>query len=250
MAADLEFIAPDWLAPPAVRAFATTRAGGLSIGACASLNLGDHVGDDPVAVRENRARLAEALGLSREPLWLRQVHGTAVADAASARALPTADAMIARVPGAACVVLTADCLPVVFCDDAGTVVAAAHAGWRGLAAGVLEATVAALAAAGAAPAALMAWIGPGIGAAAYEVGDDVRDAFLARDPGATVGFAANDRGRWQLDMPLIARHRLAAAGITRVSGGDLCTRADSRRFFSYRRDGTCGRQATLIWLEY
>lgn len=249
MAATLELIRPEWPAPARVRAVATTRVGGASTGAYASLNLGAHVGDAPGAVRENRARLRAALGLGRAPLWLNQVHGITVADAATAALLPTADAMIARGPGAACVVMTADCLPVLFCNDAGTIVATAHAGWRGLATGVLEATLAALASAGAAPATVMAWIGPAISAPAYEVGADVRDAFLAADPAAAAGFTPNARGRWQLDLPAIARRRLATAGVHRVYGGDLCTARDPRRFFSYRRDGTCGRQATLVWLE-
>jgi hypothetical protein len=242
-------IRPAWPAPARVRAAATTRAGGVSAGAYASLNLGAHVGDDPAAVAENRRRLVAALGTGSEPLWLAQVHGTAVARAGAAHPVPVADAMVATAPGAACAVLTADCLPVLFCDAAATAVAAAHAGWRGLAAGVLEATVAALRDAGAAPADLMAWIGPAIGPAAYEVGADVRDAFLAADPAANAGFAPNPRGRWQLDLALIARQRLAAAGVTRVHGGNLCTASDPARFFSHRRDGPCGRQATLVWLE-
>ena len=251
MADGLELIRPDWPAPPTVRAAATTRAGGASAGAWRSLNLGTHVGDDRAAVAENRRRLRAALareGLAVEPRWLNQVHGVIVARAGDGDAIPTADAMVATHPLQACAVLTADCLPVLFCNDAGTRVAAAHAGWRGLAAGVLEATVAALAGSGAAPATLMAWIGPAIGGPAYEVGDDVRDAFLAADPAAAAGFTANARGRWQLDLPGLARRRLAAAGVGRVRGGDLCTAGDPERFFSYRRDGQCGRQATLVWL--
>lgn len=248
MADRIELITPDWPAPPAVRAVATTRRGGLSIGRYASLNLAGHVGDDDRAMAGNRARLCAELGLVHPPRWLNQVHGCGIVDAATARGIPEADAALATQPGPACVVLTADCLPVLFCNDAGTVVAAAHAGWRGLAAGVLEATVAALAAAGAANASLMAWIGPAIGAAAYEVGAEVREAFLAADPAAAAGFAPNARGRWQLDLPAIARQRLAAAGVRRVHGGGLCTASDPDRFFSHRRDGPCGRQATLIWL--
>lgn len=227
---------------------ATTRPGGVSTGAFASLNLGDHVGDAPAAVAANRRRLAVALGLPVEPLWLRQVHGTQVADAAVAAPGAQADASVAAVPGMVCAVLTADCLPVLFCDEAGTRIAAAHAGWRGLAAGVLEATVAALEASGARADHLLAWIGPAISAAAYEVGDEVRDAFLSADPQAVSGFTANARGRWQLDLPALARQRLTAVGISRVYGGDLCTHGDPQRFFSHRRDGHCGRQATLIWL--
>jgi len=248
VAAALELITPDWPTPRRVRAVATTRGGGASSGAYASLNLGAHVGDQPEAVRENRARLVVALGLSREPPWLNQVHGTRVADAATAAPGATADALIAQTAGAACVVMTADCLPVLFCNEAGSLVAAAHAGWRGLAAGVLEATVHALAGMGGAPATLMAWIGPAISAPAYEVGGEVRDAFLAADPAAASGFTPNARGRWQLDLPALARQRLAAAGVERVYGGSLCTAGDPQRFFSHRRDGRCGRQAALIWL--
>ncbi len=249
MAGPLDLIRPSWPAPARVRALATTRTGGVSTGAHRSLNLGSHVDDAPHAVSANRARLVQVAALPDEPLWLTQVHGSAVAEAGVARVAPTADAMLATQPGQVCAVLTADCLPVLFCHDAGTHVAAAHAGWRGLAAGVLEATVAALERAGAPRAALMAWIGPGISAAAYEVGDEVRTAFLAADPAAASGFSPNARGRWQLDLPALARQRLQAAGVSRVFGGDLCTHADAARFFSHRRDGVCGRQATLIWLS-
>lgn len=248
MADALALIRPDWPAPARVRAVATTRAGGVSRGAFATLNLGLHVGDDPEAVRENRARLVAALGLAAGPLWLHQVHGTTVADAATAAPVPVADAMVAGSAGLACVIMTADCLPVLFCNAAGTVVAAAHAGWRGLAAGVLEATVAALADRGAAATTLMAWIGPAISAPAYEVGADVRAAFLAADPAAAAGFTPNARGRWQLDLPGLARQRLGSLGVGAIYGGDRCTATDPRRYFSHRRDGACGRQATLIWL--
>jgi len=244
----LQLIEPDWPAPARVRAMATTRAGGVSAAAYASLNLGDHVGDDPAAVAENRRRLAAALKLPAAPLWLRQVHGRRVASAGRDGAGTEADAMVATVPGAVCAVLTADCLPVLFCDQGGTAVAAAHAGWRGLAAGVLEATVAALVAAGASADRLMAWIGPAIGAPAYEVGEEVRSAFLATDAGAAAGFLANARGRWQLDLAGLARRRLAAAGVGRVYGGQHCTYSDPQRFFSHRRDGRCGRQAALVWI--
>lgn len=249
MASTLDLIEPDWPAPAVVRAVATTRSGGVSTGAYASLNLGDHVGDAPAAVRENRARLVATLGLAREPLWLNQVHGCAVAQAETAVRSASADAMIASSAGTACVIMTADCLPVLFCNDAGTLVAAVHAGWRGLAAGVLEATVAALARQGAGSATLMAWIGPAISGPAYEVGAEVRAAFLAAYPSAGAGFTPNARGRWQLDLPEIAQQRLRAAGVCRVYGGDLCTAGDPGRFFSHRRDGQCGRQATLIWLR-
>lgn len=248
MAATFDLIRPNWPAPARVRAAASTRTGGVSTAPYASLNLGDHVGDDAAAVAENRARLRAALSLPAEPLWLRQVHGTRVAEAAGEGVGAEADAMIAAGPGQVCAVLSADCLPVLFCNLQGTCVAAAHGGWRGLAGGVLEATVAAFARYGVAPQGLLAWIGPAIGACAYEVGDEVRAAFVERDRAAAAGFSANARGRWQLDLAAMARMRLAAAGVERVYGGDLCTFSDPARFFSHRRDGQCGRQATLIWL--
>lgn len=248
MAATFDLIRPNWPAPARVHAAASTRVGGVSAGTFATLNLGDHVGDDAAAVTENRARLRTALSLPAEPLWLRQVHGARVADAACDGIGAEADAMIATAPAQVCAVLSADCLPVLFCDLQGTCVAAAHAGWRGLAGGVLEATVAAFARYGVAPQDLLAWIGPTIGASAYEVGDEVRAAFVERDRAAVAGFSANARGLWQLDLAAIARMRLAAAGVEGVYGGDLCTFSDPARFFSHRRDGQCGRQATLIWL--
>lgn len=243
-----EFIRPDWPAPASVHAVATTRMGGVSKGQWASFNLATHVGDDSRAVRENRDRLRVALRLHAEPTWLEQVHGVTVAEPGSTASPAVADAIVCWPGDPPGVVMTADCLPVIFCNEAGTLAAAAHAGWRGLAAGVLEATTDALLRAGAAPSTLMAWIGPAIGAAAYEVGEDVRAAFLAADPAAVAGFTANASGRWQLDLPLLARQRLRGAGLQRVYGGDLCTATDPRRFFSHRRDGPCGRQATLIWL--
>ncbi len=240
----IELILPGWPAPANVRACVTTRAGGVGGAPFDSLNLGDHVGDDPAAVFENRRRLRAAL--PAEPCWLRQVHGTRCIDAA--RVLPgdTADAAFAHVPGAVCAVLTADCLPVLFCDEAGTTVAAAHAGWRGLLAGVLENTVAAMAVPGER---LMAWLGPAIGPQAFEVGSEVRDAFVARDPAAAEAFVARSADKWLCDLYRLARQRLAAQGIRRVAGGDFCTVREPGRFFSYRRDGTTGRMASLVWLE-
>jgi len=240
----IEFILPDWPAPPNVRACVTTRTGGVGCAPFDSLNLGDHVGDDPAAVRENRRRLHAVL--PAEPCWLQQVHGTRCIDVASAMPGDTADAAFAHAPGAVCAVLTADCLPVLFCDEAGTRVAAAHAGWRGLLAGVLENTVAALAVPGER---LMAWLGPAIGPQAFEVGGEVRDAFVAREPVAAAAFVARSDGKWLCDLYRLARQRLAAQGIRRVAGGDFCTLRDPGRFFSYRRDGTTGRMASLVWLE-
>jgi YfiH family protein len=247
MAVAPDVIRPDWPAPANVRAAATTRAGGVSAGAWSSLNLATHVGDDPAAVAGNRRRLRAALALPSEPRWLEQVHGTTVALAEADEGTPMADAMIATRPGVVCAVLTADCLPVLFCDESGSRIAAAHAGWRGLAAGVLEATVDALAKGGASPGGLIAWIGPSISGPAYEVGMEVRAAFSAEEQ--AVGFIPNPLGRWQLDLARLARYRLAAAGVVAVHGGALCTASDPERLFSYRRDGACGRSATLIWLS-
>jgi len=235
---------PDW--PAAVDALVTTRDGGASSGAYASLNLGLRSGDDEAAVRENRRRL-QAL-LPSPPVWLRQVHGTRVADADAARAAgvePEADAAVARRPGTVCAVLVADCMPVLLADEAATVVGVAHAGWRGLCEGVLEATVGAM---GVAPERLIAWLGPAIGPRVYEVGDEVRDAFLARDPASAQAFRAARPGHWLLDLYAVARQRLAAKGVAWVHGGGLCTFSDPVRFFSYRRDRSTGRMAALIWL--
>lgn len=235
---------PAWPAPANVRALVTTRAGGASAAPWASLNLGDHVGDDATAVAENRRRLRTLL--PAEPVWLRQVHGTDCVSAEAATVNASADAASTRQRGIVCAVLTADCLPVLFCDVAGTVVAVAHAGWRGLAAGVLEHTVAAMQVA---PENLMAWIGPGIGPRAFEVGDDVRRAFVAQMPDAEQAFVAKGGGKFWCDLPLLARQRLAGLGIRRLASADLCTYGDAERFYSYRRDGVTGRFASLIWLD-
>jgi polyphenol oxidase len=236
-------IVPDWPAPPGVSALVTTRQGGVSTGAYASFNLAAHVGDDPVSVRRNREILRAAL--PSEPVWLDQRHTATVADA-EAGPCGVADASVSRTPGTVCAVLTADCLPVLLCDEAGSWVAAAHAGWRGLAAGIVEATVAR---SPALPARLIAWLGPAIGPRRYEVGDDVRAAFVRGDPAATDAFAPSPGGRWMADLYALARRRLAAAGVRRVHGGELCTASDAGRFYSFRRDGVTGRMATLIWLE-
>ena len=248
--APLQVIVPDWPAPPAVRAAFTLRMGGVSAAPFDSLNVGAHVGDAGAAVTENRRRVRAQLRLPVEPSWLEQVHGIEVADldAASARASAaqlTADAAIARGAGSVCVMQVADCMPVLFAARDGCAVAAAHAGWRGLAAGVLEATLARLAVA---PAGLIAWLGPAIGPAHFEVGGEVRAAFLAHDAAAAAAFTANTRGRWQCDLAALARRRLNAAGVTAVFGGGWCTYSDPLRFFSYRRAGQCGRMAALIWL--
>jgi YfiH family protein len=244
----LGWLTPEWPAPTAVRALSTWRTGGVSTGVYAALNLGDHVGDSPAAVVENRRRLAASAPLPAEPHWLRQVHGKEVADLdALTRTGPAgADASCTRQRGRVCALLTADCVPVLFASRYGGAVAAAHAGWRGLAAGVLGATVGAITVD---PAALIAWIGPCIGRDAYEVGSDVRDAMLGAMPDATAAFRTNARGRFQADLVLIARQQLQSLGISRIYGGTACTFSDANRYFSHRRDGQTGRQATLIWLE-
>jgi hypothetical protein len=243
--ADLDVLVPQWPVAPRVRAAVTTRGGGTSGGPFASLNLAGHVGDDPQAVAKNRGLLRAVLRLPAEPLWLEQVHGTAVArfDAAG---VPRADAAVATQPGQVCVVMVADCLPVLLAAADGSAVAVAHAGWRGLAAGVIERTVEAMPLP---PAGLVAWLGPCIGPDAFEVGGEVREAFLARDPAAARRFAPNPRGRWWADLEGLARDRLATAGVAGVHGGGLCTYRDAGRFFSFRRDGTTGRLAALVWLE-
>lgn len=210
------------------------------------MNLGDHVGDDPRAVAENRAKLRASLTLPSDPRWLVQVHGTAVVDAATVTVGVTADASFATRPGIVCAVLTADCLPVFLCNRMGTRIGIAHAGWRGLAAGVIESTVAAL---GVPRGELMAWLGPAIGPHAFEVGPEVRAAFTDPDPGAACAFRAGTPGHWFADIYQLARRRLHALGVHAVHGGDLCTVTDAARFYSFRRDGTCGRMASLIWMD-
>jgi YfiH family protein len=244
-------LAVDWPAPANVRATCTLRAGGVSIGPYASLNLAAHVDDDPEAVAANRARLGSALRLPREPMWLRQVHGIQVFDAekaavSSASSPPEADAAVTREPGPVLAVMVADCMPVLLCRRDGRAVAVAHAGWRGLAAGVLEAAVQAL---GAEAGQVMAWLGPAIGPAHFEVGDEVRDAFCARTPNAQAAFARNDRGRWQCDLHALATQRLQTLGVASIFGDRLCTYRERERFFSFRRDRVTGRFAALIWME-
>jgi YfiH family protein len=240
------YLTPDWPAPAGVRAAFTLRTGGVSLPPFDSLNIAAHVGDVAEAVAQNRRRMGRALGLAAEPLWLEQVHGAEVADLDAASPVTRADAALTRVPGRVCVVQVADCLPVLLAAHTGSAVAAAHCGWRGLCGGVLEATVRALKV----PASeLYAWLGPAIGPAAFEVGEEVRAAFLAQDALAAAAFAANPRGRWQCDLFALARLRLSALGVSRVYGGGVCTHADPQRFFSYRRDGRCGRMAALIWIS-
>ena len=240
----IEWVIPHWPAPAGVRAYTTTRAGGVSAGAYAAMKLAAHVGDDPAAVEENRRRLSTHL--PAEPLWLNQVHGNRVVDAASALTGIEADAAISRQPGVVCAVLTADCLPVLLCDESGTVVAAAHAGWRGLAGGVVEAAVRAT---NEPPARLLAWLGPAIGPQAFEVGAEVRAAFLAHSPDAAAAFAAQENGKWLADLYRLAELRLHGLGVERVFGGGFCTFNEAERFYSYRREKATGRMASLIWRE-
>jgi len=221
-----EVLAPEWPAPARVRSLFTTRRFG-----------------DMRAGSEARVRLRALV--PSEPVWLRQVHGVGVADPDASRATPEADAAVARRPGVVCAVLVADCMPVLLASEAGDAVGAAHAGWRGLAAGVIEATLDAMRIA---PRRVMAWLGPAIGPRAYEVGDEVRAAFLERDDAARAAFAAARPGHWRLDLYAVARQRLAAKGVARVFGGTYCTHSDPDRFFSYRRDRTASRMAAAIWL--
>jgi YfiH family protein len=241
----LEF---SWTLPTGVRAAFTTRLGGVSVAPWDSFNVGAHVGDAPESVASNRARVQALLSLPMEPAWLSQVHGVAVhdLDATPSGALATADAAITRERGRVCAIMVADCLPVLFATRDGSRIGAAHAGWRGLAAGVLEKTAHSLGVPGNQ---LTAWLGPAISREHYEVGDEVRDGFVVSDAGAADAFQRNTRGRWQADLVALARRRLHALGITDVSGGEWCTFADRARFYSHRRDGKGGRMVALIWRE-
>lgn len=236
---------PDWPAPKRVRAVSTTRLGGVSLPPYDSLNLGDHVGDVPERVAVNRRWLWQVLELPAEPFWLNQIHGNHVVMAEQVDTPVEADAAYTRQIGPVCVVMTADCLPILLCDRAGSCVAAAHGGWRGLAGGVIAATVKCM---GCAPEALQAWLGPAIGSTAFEVGSEVRQTFLELDPGSSVCFQPSPAGRWLADIYELARQQLRALGITAIYGGDWCTFSERERFFSYRRDGRTGRMASLIWL--
>lgn len=242
-----ELIVPDWPAPSNVHAATTTRVGGSSLPPYDSLNMAGHVGDEPAAVAANRQQVAETLSLPDSPHWLSQVHGTGVANLdLETTGLPEADASMTRQAGCVCAVLTADCLPVLFCDKAGSRVAAAHAGWRGLAAGVLEATVASL---DIPSNEILAWLGPAIGPRSFEVGDEVYQSFVSQDAETASAFSPSSPDHWYADLYQLARFRLNKVGVTEVFGGGLCTFEDGQRFYSYRRDGKTGRMASLIWLE-
>lgn len=246
------WIMADWPAPPGVYAGTTLRGDDVELGFSQppfhGFNLADHVGDDPSAVADNRQTLIRQLSLPQDSVWLQQVHGTRVVDAAkTADKLVQADAAFTTQAGVICAVLTADCLPILLCDRQGKRVAALHAGWRGLAAGVIEATLKAMQTPGQE---LMAWLGPAIGPEAYEVGDEVRQAFVQHDATAANAFATATRpGYWYMDIYQLARQRLAAKGVTSVYGGAYCTFSDPSRFYSYRRDGKCGRMASLVWID-
>ncbi len=240
------WIRPHWPAPISVRSVSTTRLHGFSEAPYNSLNLGRRTGDDPEAVAHNHRYLVEAAGIPGDVVWLRQVHGTRVVAAHDTEPDPEADAVWTDRPGVPCGVLTADCLPVLLCDRQGSRVAVAHAGWRGLAAGVLEATVSALAVPGED---LLAWLGPAIGPHRFEVGEEVRAAFLDADAGADEAFSPGRPGHWYADLYRLAARRLTARGVQQIHGGGFCTHTDRERFFSYRRDGETGRMGTVIWLE-
>ncbi|HHW76770.1 MAG TPA: peptidoglycan editing factor PgeF [Xanthomonadaceae bacterium] len=238
-------IIPNWPAPARVRAVSTTRLGGISSPPYDSLNLAGHVGDDPARVAENRRRLMAAVGYPAEPAWLEQVHGTTVVAAETIRAPVAADAAWTREPGRPCAVMTADCLPVLLCDRAGKVIAAVHVGWRGMAGGVIAATVARL---GVPPMELLVWLGPAIGPNVFEVGEEVRTAFIALDKANAGCFRPSPAGRWLADIYAMARLQLRRLYVTAIYGGDYCTFSEPERFFSYRRANRTGRMASLIWL--
>ena len=242
-----DWIVPAWPVPPHVRALVTTRAGGVSAAPYDTFNLGFSTDDDPAAVSENRRRLRALL--PQEPRWLKQAHGSVVLTAESVEGRPEADASFARERGTVCAILVADCLPVLLSNRQGTVVAAAHAGWRGLAEGVIDNTVTALTAAGIEAHDIVAYIGPGIGPDAFEVGDEVRAAYVDRDGGAAAAFSPHTPGKWLADLAKLARRALARCGVSAVLGGNLCTYSDPTRFYSYRRDKVTGRMAAVIWRE-
>lgn len=241
----MNWIKPDWQLPEGVHAAVTLRSGGVSQGLYASLNPASHVNDAADAVLTNRAMIKQMLALPAEPVWLQQVHGVDVVKADQVTDLPEADASFTDQSGVVCAVLTADCLPVLFCGDQGAVIGAAHAGWRGLQVGVIEQTIAAMNCRD-----LQVWLGPAIGPAHFEVGDEVREAFVSQNANASVAFSATQAGKWLADIYQLARIRLANLGVEQVYGGGLCTVSDAQRFYSYRRDGAAtGRMASLIWRD-
>ncbi len=244
-AAGLRWITPGWPAPKGIFAASTLRSGGVSEGEYAALNLGDHVGDEATAVQANRQRLLQALTLPAPPHWLTQVHGVTCVDVAASTPGCEADASVTTQPGVVSAVLTADCLPLLLCDKKGGAVAAVHAGWRGLAAGVIESTIAGLGR----DRTLMAWLGPAIGPRRFEVGAEVRAAFIARDAAAAAAFTPGEGGRWWADIYRLATGILQKQGVNDIYGGQWCTVSSPENFYSYRRDGVTGRMATLIWID-
>jgi len=241
----MNWIKPDWPLPPSVHAATTLRTGGVSVGSYASLNPADHVSDDRDHVQINRQRIREILQLPSEPVWLQQVHGTRAIKADQAKDLEEADASFTNQAGTVCAVLTADCLPILFCGDNGSVIAAAHAGWRGLLAGVIEQTLLAMDCRE-----VSVWLGPAIGPDNFEVGDEVRSAFVQENPRADEAFKISLSGKWLADIYQLARIQFAELGIDQIHGGNYCTVTDLRRFYSYRRDGAAtGRMASLIWRD-
>lgn len=234
---------PDWPAPANVKAIQTTRRGGFGATPYDTLNLGSHVQDNPVTVAQNRQLLSQYL--PSEPVWLNQVHGVEVVDAARCGCVPDADAAFTHQKEVVCVTMTADCLPILLCDKQGTVVAAVHAGWRSLCDGVIEATVEKMQVS---PVDLMAWLGPAIGPQAFEVGGEVKAAFVAKDAQSDLAFTPRGN-KWLGSLYLIAKQRLASAGVHAVYGGEECTYSQPEKYFSFRRDGATGRMASLIWLD-
>ncbi|EKD74083.1 MAG: hypothetical protein ACD_45C00083G0005 [uncultured bacterium] len=240
------FIQPDWPAPPNVKACTTTRVGGVSLAPYNELNLALHVGDAKQHVQKNRTLLKTRLALPSEPIWLEQTHSTIVVPATADNLGKEADATFASEPNCVCVVLTADCLPILLCNRAGTHVAAIHAGWRGLANGIIENTLKTL---DLPSGELLAWLGPAIGPNAFEIGHEVRDLFLKSHPDTEQAFLPSPNGRWLGDLYALASLRLHTLGITNIYGKPYCTYSDKEQFFSYRRDGSkTGRMASLIWI--
>lgn len=239
-----ELIVADWLAPTGIHALTTTRLGGFSQPPFDSLNLGDHVGDDPEAVAENRQQLRQIAALPAEPLWLQQTHSTRVINAADWQTGIEADAIVSDKTNRVCAILTADCLPVCLYDQHTGKIAAIHAGWRGLAGGIIENTIAHMQAD---PTQLIAWLGPAIGPQQFEVGSDVYEVFTQSSAQAVQAFSLQNNGRYLADIYQLARQRLTKCGVEQISGGEYCTVSDPATFYSYRRDGQTGRMATLIW---
>ena len=238
------WITPDWPAPENIKAFTSTRKAGVSEGAFASFNLALHVEDNPQQVKQNRQLLFEALNLPSEPVWLEQVHGVQVINADHADNTPQADAAFSTEKNKVCVVMIADCLPVLICNRQGTKVAAAHAGWRGLQAGVIEASIESLQEN---RQDILVWLGPAIGPDTFEVGDDVRQKFITEIPETVSAFTVSKPGHWLANIYELAKIRLQNMGIDQIYGGDFCTYTDQQHFYSYRRDGVTGRMASLIW---